>query len=449
MTGTMTPPVVDQAPTIIDGNAPLPFVDRRKNGPRYKRGYQSVFMLAFAAYAAINLYLSFAGPIDFDPYKYIYRGWSWWIFNDLRQNPQPHNVALLGSSLMVSAVAGTDANFLNEKIDLTQYHKATYLDDRLQAKFGGKFNTYNLSAPGQMPSDAFMTLKGMVNTADRPEVVVYGVAPRDFIDSTLSSPVDTEPFHYLKRIVNLDDVSSALFRSPQAKLDFWLSKSLYFYQYSLDIEMAVSEFVTDKLAVLLPPDKRHPFTWWDRTKLLPQYLPGEIKPGAMISAPMTLDTARANFADNTKEYIQRYKKPDRHIYKTQFIFLNKLAEFCHREKIELVIVNMPITRYNVSILKPQVYLNYIQALREWSFYHNFLAYDLSNFEKYERSDFHDSVHLNAFGGKKLFDNIVDILGSNIRTSSAMEMAGKELERHRAVAEYNKNNPDNQAGLRPL
>src|ERR1700712_1852602 len=150
MTGTMTPPVVDQAPTIIDGNTPLPFVDRRKNGPRHKRGYQSVFMLAFVAYAAINLYMSFAGPIDFDPYKYIYRGWSWWIFNDLRQNPQPHNVALLGSSLMVSAVAGTDANFLNEKIDLTKYHKASYLDDRLQAKFGGKFNTFNLSAPGQM-----------------------------------------------------------------------------------------------------------------------------------------------------------------------------------------------------------------------------------------------------------------------------------------------------------
>jgi hypothetical protein len=109
---------------------------------------------------------------------------------------------------------------------------------------------------------------------------------------------------------------------------------------------------------------------------------------------------------------------------------------------------MPITRYNVSILKPQVYLNYIQALREWSFYHNFLAYDLSKFEKYERSDFHDSVHLNAFGGKKLFDNIVEILGSNIRTSTAMELAGKELERHRAVAEYSKNAP-NQSGLRPL
>ncbi len=448
MTGLVAPPVVNQAPSIIAGDAPVPFVDRRKNGPRLKRGFNSVFIIAFIAYAAINLYMSFSAPIDFDPYKYIYRGWSWWIFNDLREHPQPHNVALLGSSLMVSAVAGTDANFLNQKIDLTKYHKAAYLDDRLQSKFGGKFNTFNLSAPGQMPSDAFMMLKGMMNTADRPEVVIYGVAPRDFIDSTLSSPVDTEPFHYLKRIVNLDDVSSALFRSPQSKLDFWLQKSLYFYQYSLDCEMAVDEFVTQRLAVLLPPDKNHPFTWWDRTRLLPNYLPGEIKPDAMISAPMDLKTARENFADNTKEYIQRYKKPDRHIYKTQFIFLNKLAEFCQREKIELVIVNMPITRYNVSILKPQVYLNYIQALREWSFYHNFLAYDLSNFEKYERSDFHDSVHLNAFGGKKLFDNIVDILGSNLRTSSAMEMAGKELERHRAVAEYNKNNP-NQSGLRPL
>ncbi|HEY9679001.1 MAG TPA: hypothetical protein V6C76_13410 [Drouetiella sp.] len=449
MTGTMTPPpAVNETPTIVDPSTQYPFVDRRKNGPRLKRGYQSAFAISFLVYALVNLYLSFSMPFEFDQYNYIYRGWSWWILNDLRKNPEPHNVALLGSSLMVSAVAGTDANHLNRRIDLTDHHKAAYLDDRLQAKFGGRFNTFNLSAPGQMPSDAYMMLKAMVNTADRPEVVIYGVAPRDFIDSTLSSPVDTEPFHYLKRIVNLDEVSNLLFRSPQAKLDFWASKSLYFYQYSLDIEMAFSKFMTEKLAVLLPPDKRHPFTYWDRTHLLPNYLPGEIKQGAIISAPMTQEEAKTHFSDNTTEYLQRYKKPDKHIYRTQFLFLDKLAEFCQREKIELIVVNMPITQYNVSILKPQIYFNYIQALRERAFYHNYMAYDLNNFEKYSRSDYHDPVHLNAFGGKKLFDNIVDILGTNIRTSSAMELAGKELERHRAVAEYNKQTA-NHGGMQPL
>src|SRR4029077_3459201 len=132
------------------------------------------------------------------------------------------------------------ANYLNQALDVTKHHNVSYLDAKLKDKFGGTFHTFNLAAPGQMPSDAYLTLKAMIATSNRPDVVIYGVGPRDFIDSTLSGPNDTEPFHYLIRIVNIDEIADASFRNLWCKLDWFFQKVIYLYTYSLDFKLALT-----------------------------------------------------------------------------------------------------------------------------------------------------------------------------------------------------------------
>ena len=305
---------------------------------------KSTFLLALIAYVAINAYLAFFTPIQFDQYAFPYRGWAWWTVNDLKTSPDVHNVALIGSSLMMSAVDGCDSNYLHKNLDLTEYHKAQYFDHKLRTAFGGTFKTFNLSLPGLMPSDAFLAVKAMVNTAHRPDVIIYGIAPRDFIDSTLSSPVDTEPFHYLKRLVNLDDVSKALFRSPLAKLNWSLEQNIYLYGHSMDFQLAFNSSADRFLSVAAAkPYSNKPFTWWDRVRILPGYMPGELHPTAVMTIPINTKDALPRFVDNTKEYQERYRSPDELTYRTQVFFLKKLTEYCHKERIELVVVNMPIT----------------------------------------------------------------------------------------------------------
>ena len=354
--------------------------------------------------------------------------------NDLRHDTQLHNVALLGSSLMVSAVAGADAVHSLKSIDLTQYHKATYLDYQLSQRIKGDFNTFNLSAPGQMPSDAYLTLKSMINVSQRPEVVIYGIAPRDFIDSTLSSPADTEPFRYLRRIVNIDDVASGLYHSPIPRLDWCLQRSVYMYANALDIQMSANEWLTETMAHVVPrPTKTNrPFTWWDRTHVLPQYLKGEIIPNSMLAVPLTPAQAAAQTSDNTAEYRERYKHPEPSTYQLQFYFLRRLAYYCRKEKIELVLVNMPITQQNISLLNPTVYLQYVQAIKAFGYDNNVAVLDLCNWSQYVPGDFHDSVHLNAFGGKKFLWHLAEGLAAWPRTRLALEMAGAELRRHKEV-----------------
>ncbi len=392
----------------------------------------STFVATAFLFIILNAAFTLVTPIAFDQYKFPYRGWSWWTFQDLRSDRQVHNVALLGSSLMVSAVSGCDARFLNRPLDLTTYHKCAFFDKELQKRFGGSFSTFNLSGPGQMPSDAYLSLRAMVNTAHRPDVVVYGLAPRDFIDSSLSSPTDTEPFRFLKRLSHLDDVAPGLFRSPLGKLDWLLQKSTYLYEHSLDVQLLCTEAAESFVNTFVPEaDKKRTYNYWDRVNLLPNYKYGEIHPLAVIAQPQ--DPAKNDYKDNTKEYLDRYKNPDPHNYQVQLYFLRKLAMFCKKERIELVLVNMPITPENINILKPWIYLSYIAALRDFSAAYDVPAYELNDFSIYSHDDYHDSVHLNASGGTKFFSQVARILDSNKRTHEAMRLAGQELERHRSVA----------------
>jgi hypothetical protein len=404
----------------------LPFPDRRK------RGHFSSFAVAIALFFAVNFGMSFYTPIDFDPYRFPYQGWAWWTFNDLKASKELHNVALLGSSLMVSAVSCCDANHLNKQLDLTSYHKASYLDDKLTSTFAGKFNTYNLSAPGQMPSDAYLTLKGMLTTAHRPEVVIYGVAPRDFIDSRMSSPTDTEPFRFLNRLVNTDDCVSGLFRDPLGRLEWLINRNLYVSHHAVDFQMLSGDQVNAILDKAAPvPAGVKAYTYWDRTKLMPLYKPGEIHSQAIITQPTSRAQATAEWRDNTVEYIERYRHPDRHTYKTQFYFLRKLAQLCKQEKIELILVNMPIAKDNIAVLKPEAYLKFVFGLQQFALDHKVATYDLNDFNHFDKSDYHDYVHLNAFGAKKLFDNLVNTLKNAPHTNLAMRMAGQELVRQEA------------------
>jgi len=364
------------------------------------------------------------------------------IINKVKNERDMKNIALLDSSLTVSANAGRNANFLNTPRALTGYHKTSYLDAQLKRIFGGTFSTFNLSAPGEVPSDAYLYLKSMVTTQQRPEVVIYGVAPRDFIDSTMTSPSDSEAFGYLKRIISADEVASGFYRNWLGKLDLWLQHAVYLYGYSLDMQMYLTEAGTQILDIAAPrPYTNKPFTWWDRVSLLPKYKFGEVLPRSFVAAPLTREKAKAEYSDNTREYIERYKMPDSHTFKTQFGFLRQLAAYCQRERIELIVVNMPISLWNVQLLKPEHYYRYLFELRKTAEDYNFTLLNAADWQRYQREDFHDSVHLNAFGGTKFFDDLVRQIRQNPRAASAMDMAGQELSRRRSVAALKTANPN--------
>lgn len=386
----------------------------------------SAFTLSLIAFAAINAGLAYSPYSQTNPEITSYHSWTWWTVNDIRHATKPANVVLLGSSLMVAAIAECDANFLKHSLDLATYRGASYMDKVLRDKLGGTFNTMNLSAPGQMPSDAYLTLKAALQEGMKPQVIVYGVAPRDFLDGTMQSPSDTEAFKYLRRNVDISDCGFDYFSSAFGKFDWFLQRSVNLYRLSLDCRLTLEKLSRQYLShnglVNLPEQEGAAGPFAIRLRALLR--PFNIEPGTFL-ALQTVNN-KSSMIDNRRDYMDRYRNPDQRLYETQFRFLNRIVDTCAKENIKLILVQMPITQENVQILKPAVYDKYKADLVRVSADNKIKLLDLCKFEQYSKDDYRDTVHLNGFGGKKFVDNLVAAIDADNQLKASLATAGKGL-----------------------
>lgn len=86
-------------------------------------------------------------------------------------------------------------------------------------------------------------------------------------------------------------------------------------------------------------------------------------------------------------------------YHSQLRSLELLFELCKKEHIELAVVNMPIRKCNLDLLNPTLAENYKRDLIELTERKQVQFVDFCDLNRYNQSDYRDSVHLNAFGGK--------------------------------------------------
>lgn len=386
---------------------------------------KSSAIAALSFFLVLNIVLALSQPFKFDKYEFPYQGWAWWVMKDLRQDTNTYNVAFLGSSLTVASLNTADATHYKENLDLTEYHKCRLLDETLKKEIGGNFKTFNLSGPGQMPSDAYLSLQAMVNLGKTPQIVFYGVAPRDFIDSELSGPQDTEPFRYLNRVVELNDSEKMVFRSPLDKINRALENNTYFYKNAIDLQMSISsiyESLIDKVAPVKAADR---FTFWDRKKLLPEYKKGEFHKFAHMCNPEDLSKS-SEYIDNSIEYIHRYKKPNITAFKTQMYFMNKIANYCDQHGIKLIVINMPITQDNLKLLKKEHYNYFLDKMISFADKTNTHFFDLNDHSVFIKEDFHDGVHMNARGGIKFIEKLARAIKQSRKTNEIVYSAGQNL-----------------------
>lgn len=374
---------------------------------------RSVFVAALALFALMNIVLTYVpcirSCIRLSTAHFPYRTWSWWTIHDLEEQQLKPNVVLLGSSLMVTAISEADANYMNKRLDLSMYRKAMYLDEQMTKCIGGQYLTANLSAPGQMPSDAYMTFKALLESGKKPAIVIYGLAPRDFLDGTLSNAFDTESFKYLRRLIDIRDIADDVFLSPLDKLEWYLESNVYLYKCSLELKTlcvnywchSVDDFLNKK--VMSPTficSRRN------RMQLLPLYKLFDLEPGMLMAELTDKTSAAQSRIDNMEDYRARYRNPDISICNSQLRCLRRIAGLCKKEHIELVLVNMPITRENVSLLPKQVFQRYLDDIKAIASSMGVPFLNLCQFEQYQYLDFRDSVHLNGLGGKKFIDSLV-------------------------------------------
>lgn len=327
--------------------------------------------------------------------------WTYWATKEFNKLSKAPDVVICGSSVMMHPIARVEAEHKNENVDYVLDHKSTYLADKLRETLNNKdLSCYSFALPGSMVSDDYMVVRSLLLGDRKPSVIVLGLTLRDFIDSGVTCPGATPPFRYLKRYTNIDEFADLAMPQIWQRMDYWLGKLVYFNGKKMDLQTILSENTKNGLDPIykkaFAPCK---LVEMDPTRNTPANLRGEIEAGMMLAHPVEADT----YLDNTAEYRKRYKRNDPKMFEIQSKFLDRLLSEANAKSVKVVIVNIPVSEENHTLMPPGMYEKFKERVSQLAAKHSIEFVDPSDQMKLSKTDFYDSVHMNASGGRKLLD----------------------------------------------
>jgi len=341
--------------------------------------------------------------LPIDHYNSPNRSWVWWAIKDFRQQQQAPDVVLLGSSLMMNALHGGDSTHYNRPENAAFHHRSYYFEELQKQKYGKDVRTFAFAIGGQMASDAYVLSSRLLIGDKKPKTIVYGIAPRDFMDNTLASPASTETFRYVGRIRDLSDEEWEARKGFWERVEHVLSKVSFLYQKRLDFVYMQHQVMKQALTALGQKNMDVTKAPFELRGIAFIQLPEDTGPSDLCFTPY--NEKEAKYADNLDQYRYRYLPFKPKIYHTQLSYLEKLMKFAHDDGIEMVLVNMPITKDNMDIMPANFYDIYKKDVLALVSKYNAKIIDLNDQQRFPKNYFEDSVHLNGLGAVNFFDTL--------------------------------------------
>ncbi len=344
-------------------------------------------------------------------------------FFDAKERPE---LLVLGSSLPMEAIARYDAEYtgsFNEKSlnEVRQYTGAKYLEHLIEQKNGTKLSAFNLTCVACMASDAELILRRAIDAGRSPKIVIFGMGPRDFIDN-VAPPTGKSPVcQLLSNRTTLPEIFSEV-RTLDETRDLLLGQLVYLYKVRTDYKTMLTGWACDLLA--------HPADLYESNQLAKlSKKAAEEKGIAVAASPAQDQTAaseiktrevckidqendqssteqkRAQFAD-LPEWRERYLPANVDRFEKEKASFQKMLDTCKKKGIRMIVVNMPITNENKEIIPRKLFERYQNEVCTMPAQYGDEMLDLDGSGAFQLSDFYDSAHVNAQGGKKVQDLMV-------------------------------------------
>jgi hypothetical protein len=369
--------------------------------------YVSTFLLAAACFVVLNLGLGLANisreyALDASQFE---ENWIatkcgklgvWWLAKSYLEQKQAPSIVVFGSSQM-GGLQAADAVCAGRPLDFVRDHRTLSLERELKQNHLPGLTCFMAALPGAMISDHFIISRAFFNDSLKPKVVVVGMSPRDFIDSTLPAAYATEPYALLDRFANLGG-KEMLYRQDM------LSQA----EYALTVGMPLRRLC--------------------QSAEVPEFIgcASTYKPGDRIVKP---DMGEF-FVDNTREYLARYTEPKPQRLTQQFLFFNEFLQSMQKAHIGVLAACMPLMESNRRLLRPEFWNTFrAQASNQCRQYGAHWV-DLSEDPTFGRADFVDTVHMNCHGGVKL----ARLLARELTSDPQLACLLQQKETSRMVAE---------------
>jgi hypothetical protein len=338
------------------------------------------------------------------------KSWSYWVAKGYIEQNRAPDVVLFGSSQMGSAIACADAQLRESLVDTVTHKELWSLESELTKQLSGRpVRVFNASIPGCMISDVDLMSKVLFRDSGmKPKVVVLGIAPRDFLDNTLTSPSGTEPWHFFSQFVPTYEWPAQAFPDFFANLDWQVNQHTMRELAPLAQALLGTTHVDEQQAL---EGKKS-----DTPLAAVLGTLGEVKAGQWI-VPANIPPM---WKDNSAEYKNRFRDSRHPIYKTERQFFKAFLARMKKEEIQVIVVGMPSLPVNRALLPD----------RFWARFHNDMAtacgentavyLPLYSDPEFEIADYLDTVHLDATGGLKLFARIASVMAQDKDIKVALE-----------------------------
>lgn len=376
----------------------------------------SYVVWAFIAILSLDLFCRLEWKnLNLDHYASPNRSMVWWNVDDFRKQKEMPDVVLVGSSLLMHVLHGGDAEYLQLAQNEVYHHKARYFEDLLSQKTGVKVNSFAFALAGQMASDAYTLCSTLFSSPERkPKLIIYNVAPRDFMDNTLGSLGSTEIYRFMSRLGGGRDIAWEVRRSLWEKLEMAAENASKLYEqrhYFVYLQHRYVKSILKAICGYKITDEVH--TPFALRRLALRDLPEDMGTNERICLP----NLEANYTDNSDEYRKRYQPFKQKKYMSQLAYLEKLQGFCKNQGIQLIMVNMPLTQDNIKLLPPGAYDIYIRNLTAIAAKYGGRFIDLQD-PSYDKSLYCDTAHMTGKGGMKFFRELTDKLADGSELSIA-------------------------------
>jgi hypothetical protein len=387
----------------------------------------SFVLLAALLFAVTDLTLRlFFHP---DPLETPYRSWIASAVADYPASGPKPQIVILGSSLMVAAVNDGDATTLGQEIDGTTHHRSVTLERALVETRDGATaqdnatttrlddrapRSHSFAIGGQMASDAYAILRTLFHSRNTsinerfalPRVIVWGIAPRDLMDATFTDPDISSTVMYLD---NLDANHDALgTRKPYIwrQMEYLADACFCTYnqrQHFVALQKQAVYGLLCAMHLMSAADLGTVKTPQELLLTARRELPEDNGIRQWMVKPQR--QAITQFEDNSKEYRARYNPFKEKLFDLQTKYLDKFLLLAHMLRVQVLLVNMPLTPGNMALIPAGKYQLYLKTVQELATRGEARFVDFNDGKLFTHEYFNDPVHLNGYGSQRFFQMV--------------------------------------------
>ncbi len=403
-----------------------------------KPGWKRPISWALAIFTVINLGLAQVSSIQQERSARSAGGDFWTnpalidlAIKEYKEQKPPANVVLLGSSLMMFPFWAMDASFDPKIADIAHYHKSVALQAVLEKNGIKNSSVFSLASAGQMSSDAFLYASEFLKGDTKPEVVVWGIAPRDFADDNVKSPMATVSFKQIVDLHNFSSYAKTFLPRFEDKAEFIANHSCFLYgrrwRFQKEADRTLEKISAAVARVIVGKASDSKITATGATAGGAASLPATATTTATTAAlskdsantpdlsisSLLAGTAEQRWETSTREYRGRYKNIAERDLSVQMSCLDNTLKICQERGIKVVLVNMPLTKLNQGLMADGFYQRFNQQVKTLAsaYGKDVTLVDMTNQSQFQESDFWDTVHMNHIGGSKLIGGILPAIRS--------------------------------------